>query len=367
MFNSFPKSTGKGLIIVFALIVISVPFQERIDDIRGEFRSIEETLYLSSSNLKKLSLGYKEIIADIYWMRALQYFGSQSFAGAVEQAQANKLSAKPKSDLLYHYFDIITDLDPRFVNAYRYGGTFISEPSPIGLDDIEKGTMLFDKGRNNNPANFRLPLEEAFIYYLYAKDYQRAADLFKDASQKPGLTDFRRASLRGMAALAQSKGGNKKLSRQIWKIIYETTTDEGRKNFALRNLKEVDTMDIEERLTEALREYVSRYNETPKSLEVLKDASIIREVPKEPLGGKFVILGKLREVKSSTLLDEQIQTNLAYLNAKAHKFKTLFGIYPKDLVKLREFIEKEERGEYPPNPLGEEYVYNPEAGKVESK
>ncbi len=365
--DSFSKSTLNGLIIVFSLIVISVPFQERIDDIRGQFRSIEETLYLSSSNLKKLSLGYKEIIADIYWMRALQYFGSQSFVEAEEQAEKQKLSAKPKSDLLYHYFDIITDLDPRFVNAYRYGGTFIAEPSPLGLGDIGKGTMLFDKGRNNNPANYRLPLEEAFIYYLYVKDYQKAADLFKDASQKPGLTDFRRASLEGMAALAQSKDGNRKLSRQIWKIIYGTSTDEGRKNWALRNLKEIDTMDMEDNLTVALREYINRYNETPKSLEALKDAGIIRQLPQEPFGREFIIASKLKTVKSSTLLNQQLQSNLAYLTAKAHKFKTLFGVYPKDLAKLREFIEKEDRGEFPPNPLGEDYIYNPEAGKVESK
>ncbi|MGE5443541.1 MAG: hypothetical protein ACM3SR_02940 [Ignavibacteriales bacterium] len=367
MLNSLSKSTLIGIIVVFSLIAISVPFQRRIDDIRGKFRSVEETLYLSSSGIKKLSFGYKEILADIYWMRAIQYFG-ESVVKTLEGVDDNQpLSAKPKSDLLYHYFDIITDLDPRFANAYMYGGTFLADPPPIGLGDIERGTTLFDKGRRNNPTNYHLPLEEAFIYYLYVRDYEKAADLFKEASQKPGLSDFRRASLEGMAASSHSKGGNRELSRRIWKEIYETTTDEGRKEFALRNLKEIDTMGIEDSLTEAMREYTNRYNEVPKSLDDLKGAGIIKHVPKEPLGGEFIIVDKLKTVKSSTLVDEQLRENSGFLMAKARRFKRSYGRYPKDLAELREFIEKETTDKFPSHPLGEEYVYNPDNGTVGAK
>src|SRR3989304_8376641 len=216
MLSSLFKGPAKWLILVFALIAISVPFQKGIDNIRGKFRSIEETLYFSSSALKRLSLGYKELLADIYWMRALQYFGGRRFK-------------EKNPELLYHYFDILTDLDPKFVNAYRFGGTFLSEPPPFGLGDIEKGSMLLDKGRRNNPDNFRLPLEEAFMYYLYVKDYDKAAELFNEASEKPSLTGLRRATLKGMAASAQSKGGNRKLSKEHCNTIYETTTHEQRR------------------------------------------------------------------------------------------------------------------------------------------
>src|SRR3972149_265871 len=354
MFKSLPKSPGKWLILVFALIAISVPFQKGIDNLRGKFRSIEETLYFTSSTLKRLSLGYKELLADIYWMRALQYFGGGRFK-------------EKNPEMLYHYFDILTDLDPKFVNAYRFGGTFLAEPPPLGLGDIERGSMLFDKGRKNNPDNFRIPFEEAFIYYLYVKDYDKAAELFNEASEKPSLTDLRRVTIKGMAASAQSKGGNRKLSREIWKIIYETTTNEQRKEFALKNLKELNTMDTEDRLTEALREYIGRYNEIPTSLVALKDAGIIKQIPKEPYGGEFIIVGKLKAVRSSTLVNQQLRYNLIFLTAKAHRFRYFYGRYPRDLAELKSFIENETTAEFPPNPLGEEYVYNPENGKVESK
>ena len=54
----------------------SIPFQINIDSQRSKFRSIEKTLYMSSSTLKKVSLGFDELISDIYWFRVLQYLGS---------------------------------------------------------------------------------------------------------------------------------------------------------------------------------------------------------------------------------------------------------------------------------------------------
>ncbi|MBI2486989.1 MAG: hypothetical protein HYW01_08530 [Deltaproteobacteria bacterium] len=353
MLSSIAKKPVTGLTCIFILIVISVPFQKRIDDIRGNFRAIEETLYLSSSALKKISLGYKEIVADIYWLRAIQYFGS-------------KKVKEQDPELLYKYFDILTDLDPQFVNAYRFGGTFLTEPPPYGLGDVDKGIKLFDKGRENNPDNFRIPLEEAFIYYLYDKNYERAAELFNEASEKPGLSGLRRASIKGMAASAHNYGGNRQLSKKIWREIYETTTNEGRRNFALRNIEELNTMDMEDRLTQALREYIKRYNEEPKTLDALKDTGIIKQIPKEPLGGKFIIASKLKAVKSSTLVDQQFKQNLGFLASRIQKFKKVYDRYPIDVAELKDFIDQGGVREFTPHPLGEDYVYNPKTGVIGS-
>jgi tetratricopeptide (TPR) repeat protein len=354
MTGSFGKGSIVGVILVILLIVASVPFQRKIDDIRGRFRSIGETLYFSSSTLKRISLGYHDLLADIYWLRALQYFGGTRFED-IDPA------------LLYKYFDILTDLDPKFVNAYRYGGTLLAEPQPLGLGDVKRGIKLFDKGRMNNPDNFRLPLEEAFIVYFYVKDFDKASELFKEASEKPGLSDLRRASLQGMAASAHAKGGNRELSRRIWEYIYENTTDENRKDFALLNLKELDTMDMEDSLTGALREYLNRYNKFPLALEELKSTGIIKQIPKEPFGGEFVIVKKLDAVKSSTFIHQQLRVNPLYLTSKARRFNMQFGRFPSDLAELKRFLEEQTTGDFPPHPLGDEYTYNPETGIVRAK
>jgi tetratricopeptide (TPR) repeat protein len=354
MTGSFGKGSIAGIILVIVLIVASVPFQRRIDDIRGRFRSIKETLYFSSSTLRKISLGYDDLLADIYWLRALQYFGGKRFD-------------ETDPAVLYKYFDILTDLDPKFVNAYRYGGTFLAEAPPFGLGDVVNGMKLFDKGRMNNPGNFRIPLEQGFFYYLNLKDYKKAHDLFEEASDKPGLSELRRSYLKGMAASALAKGGNRELSRKMWRYIYETAPDEGRKNHALLNIKELDTMDMEDALTRALRAYLDKYNRFPSNLEELKTTGLINEIPEEPFGGEFVVVKNLKDVKSSTFIDQQLKVNPVYLSSMAHKFKILFGRFPKDLSELKRFIEERTTGEFPPHPLGEEYTYDPETGIVKAE
>ena len=97
-----------GILLIFLLITATLPFQYRIEKSSNKFDIIENSLILSSSVLKRISLGYELVFADIYWMRALQYFSNtKNYYGKAEQ--------------LYKYFDVITDLDPKFINAYRFG------------------------------------------------------------------------------------------------------------------------------------------------------------------------------------------------------------------------------------------------------
>ncbi|HML95136.1 MAG TPA: hypothetical protein PKC29_06870 [Thermodesulfobacteriota bacterium] len=349
------RTTIFGLIAIAALVAISIPFQVRIDDIRGKFRSVEESLYLSSSSLRKISLGYTELLSDIYWMRAIQYFGSRK-------------TGEQNPELLYHYFDIITDLDPRFVNAYRYGGTFLAEPAPFGLGKFDMGVSLMEKGRKNNPDNFRLPLEEAFLYYFYPKDYVKAAELFREAAQKPGVAGSRKASVKGMAAAALAKGGNRDLSKEIWQIIYETSPSEGRRNFASRNLQEIETMEMEDELTAALIEYRKDYGKLPGSVKELAAAGYVKGgIPAAPIGGEFVVAPDLGTVRNTELASRKLKEALAFLNSKAVRFRKIYGGYPRDLGELKAFVEQETTGEFPEHPMGEEFVYDPASGIVESE
>lgn len=348
-------TTILGLLAIAALIAVSIPFQVRIDDIRGKFRSVEESLYLTSSSLKKISLGYTELLSDIYWMRAIQYFGSRK-------------TGEQNPELLYHYFDIITDLDPRFGNAYRYGGTFLAEPEPFGLGKFDMGVSLLEKGRKNNPENFRLPLEEAFLYYFYPKDYGKAAELFREAAETPGLSRSRQASVKGMAAAALAKGGNRDLSKEIWQIIYETSPSEGRRNFAFRNLQEIETMEMEDELTAALLEYRKRYGKLPGSVKELAAAGYVKGgIPEAPIGGEFVIAPEIDSVRNTELASRKLKEALAFLNGKSNRFRKIYGEYPRDLKELEVFVKTETTGEYPVHPMGEEYLYNPESGIIESK
>src|SRR5512146_3256870 len=68
--------------------------------------TLKEVLYISSPRaLKRLSLGYDGLLADIYWTRAVQYFG-----GHHRQENA-------RYELLEPLLDITTTLDPHLIVA----------------------------------------------------------------------------------------------------------------------------------------------------------------------------------------------------------------------------------------------------------
>lgn len=352
IFGYLSKKPLVTLAVIILMIVASIPLQTHIDKYRDNSQIISQTLYLDSSTVDKASLGYQELVAGIYWLRAIQYFGG------------HKVDKRKGADVLYNYFDIITDLDPKFFNAYRYGGTFLAEPYPIGFGDFAGGVRLLEKGRKLNPDNFYIPLEEAFLYYIYAKNYAKAAELFNDAADKPGLSDFRRATVKGMAGTALTKGNDRELAKQIWEEIYNTTQNEQRRDFALANLKDLRTRDMEDRLTSLVNKYEAKHGRIPDDLSGLLKKGYLKSIPADYFGGEFILLPGIKAVKSKTLLKSDLEHNLRVLNARSRSYKRAYGKYPATMGDLKSFIINQTITDYLENPYGEEYDLDPESGKI---
>lgn len=296
MINNIFKKSYLCLIVILLLLIISLPFQYKIDEERNKFNKIETTSLLSPNILKIMALGFDEFVADIYWMRSLQYLFGENLAGR-------------DVGIAYKYFDIITELDPKFVNAYRYGGTFISDPPPIGLGMLELGSKLFDKGRKNNPANFRIPLEQGFQYFFYSGEKEKAAQLFLEASKKPGLSENRSSSLKGMSASALRDSGNNDLAISIWEDIYNNATSEARKKFALLNIQELNTRKLENILTEFANLYEKVYGNFPEDINDLLNLKEIKKLPKDHEDKDFYIDEETKSVKSPTLNKQLLSSN----------------------------------------------------------
>jgi len=79
----------------------------------------QEALYLRSSKvLRRLSLGYTGLLADIYWTRAVQYFGEQHHSGSGDFR------------LLAPLLEVTTELDPKLLPAYQFGAIFWRRSRP---------------------------------------------------------------------------------------------------------------------------------------------------------------------------------------------------------------------------------------------
>ena len=101
--NPSVRTTVAATCLMLVFMAATVFTLGRVDAVRTD-ASLKEVLYISSPKvLKRLSLGYTGLMADIYWTRAVQYFGEKHHAGAQHYK------------LLGALLEITADLDPHLL------------------------------------------------------------------------------------------------------------------------------------------------------------------------------------------------------------------------------------------------------------
>lgn len=173
--------------------------------------SIDEPLFLTSGEvLKRASIGFDGLLADIYWIRTVTYFG-----GSLERQQA----AQGFVDLremrqLEPLLEITTELDPHHVAAYRFGAFFLQYLDP------EKAVSFAQAGIRNNPNEWSLYQDLGFIYWRLGR-YREASEAYQAGSRIAGAPPWMEA----MAATMLARGGEKETARAILERLCEGSDD----------------------------------------------------------------------------------------------------------------------------------------------
>ncbi len=256
------------LVLCFAASVITL---HRLDQVRSH-ATLDEVLYVSSPKaLKRLSLGYNGLLADIYWTRAVQYFGSKH----VQRSEDYKLLAP--------LLEITTTLDPKLLVAYEFGSNFLTAKPPEGAGMPDQAIALVKQGIRDNPDEWQLYYDLGFIYYMDRKDYRSAADAFAQGSRLPNAHPF----MKLMAARAAQEGGEAKMARMLWTTTYETTQSKDIKANAAAHLR---ALRVDEDVT-TLEALQARYREKTghfaSSFPELESAGMLRGTPRDPLGAPY--------------------------------------------------------------------------------
>jgi hypothetical protein len=289
---------SKNRLVWITLIVAPVLFaaiaalQVSIDARTRSMASQKQELLLRSGPLvKKLSLGYDPLLADIYWTRAVQYYGAR-----IGQPHAD-------FDLLWPLLDLTTTLDSRLVPAYRFGAIFLSEPPPIGAGRTDLAVDLVKRGIAANPDAWQLDSDLGFLYYWRLKDYPNAAAAYLVASRVPNSPPW----LKLMAARVADKGGSIETSRMIWSELYESTKDPRVRKNAFEKLRGLKAQEDKMHLDELAEDYRKRFGHSPASTKEMRDAGILNGIPLDPDGIPYRIGpdGKSRLDPRSTVVIEQ--------------------------------------------------------------
>jgi hypothetical protein len=233
----------------------------------------EDLILRSGAAVQKLSLGYNSLLADIYWTRAVQYYGGRvGLPGA-------------KFDLLWPLLDLTTTLDPSLIPAYRFGAIFLSEPGNVGAGRTDLAIQLVRRGIAANPDEWRLGTDLGFLYYWRMKDYPNAAATYLATSKNSKAPSW----VKIMAARIEDKGGSIENSRMIWRELYESTKDPVIKSDAARQLQILDAQDDEVHLDELVAQFRQRFGHWPASFEQIRTAGLLPGIPVDPVGVPYIL------------------------------------------------------------------------------
>jgi hypothetical protein len=243
-------------------------------------------------------MGYTALAADLYWIRALQYFGGTKLELAEVQpgsgAPADRASAYR---LLHPLLDITTTLDPYFNIAYRFGAIFLAEPYPGGAGRPDLAIALLEKGLRLRPDKWEYMQDIGFVHYWWLRDYQAAAEWFKKAGDVSGAPWW----LRSLAATTLAEGGDRKSSRLMWQAILESAEIDWLKRDAERRLMQLRAMDE----IDALQAIVDRARADGIHADwtSITRSGYLRGVPVDPSGLSYEIdpEGRVRMARTSKL------------------------------------------------------------------
>ena len=163
----------------------------------------DEVLVRSPRLMKLLTLEYAPLVADIYWTRAVQYYGGK------------RLGQDTNLESLWPLLDVATTLDPNLIPAYRFGATFLGEPEPRGAGRPDLAVKLLERGIQANPEFWRLNQDLGNVYYLELKDYPKAGQAYLDGSKKPGAAPW----MKVMAARLLEKGDSRETAAMLWSEV----------------------------------------------------------------------------------------------------------------------------------------------------
>ena len=272
-------------IIIFILPGLYLT-QFRIDSYKSDFKTTEDfDITLPSDVLKAVSLNQEALIADILWLKVIQYIG--------EKKQSEK-----GWEWFYHNINVITDLDPNFYLAYQFSGLILA----VFADKPDQSITILKKGVKNNPDNWFMYFLLGYNYFNEVKDYKKAAFYIKQASLIDGSPSF----LKFFATSLYSSAGDPEDGIIFTESLLKQATDEEMKNSLLQRLKMLYIERDLNLLNSKVTEYNNIYKKSPSSINDLVKADLLNTIPLDPFGKEYYF-DKIAGVIKSPSTEERLK------------------------------------------------------------
>ena len=259
--------------LVFALLfvcLLTVSTYLHIDLDRRDvvqFSSREQLVLLPKGEfLKPIVLGHTQLAADLVWLEFVQVLGSDNVR-------------EQDYEWMRHALDVVTTLDPQFVQAYDLGGVVLAE---LGKH-VEWSNALLEKGMAANPQAWRLPFLLGFNSFFHLHDYGRAATYLSRAARLPGSPAY----VPELAARLYVQANTPEIALRFLETMQRDTRDPAVLAALDRRRREVLIERDISLIEKSVADHGSAYGSPPVSLQQLVERGFLRSLPVEPFGGSY--------------------------------------------------------------------------------
>ena len=234
-----------------------------------------ELLYLPSPEmLKILSVGNPNLVADILYMWSIQYY---SFF-------------QPSERFLYleTVYNLITDLDPLFFDAYRIGALIMQIQTGGDQEELKSSVRrLFDKGLRNLPESWELAEAAAWDMFMRFNDRKAALDYAEIGAEIPGVAP----RVRRMVGVWKDAEHVWTVDDSIafWRRAFDEATDPRDRDVAQSKLYDAVVAKDRTQLEPLLRAFAGRFGRCAGDWEELINAGWLSRIPLDLFGNAYGI------------------------------------------------------------------------------
>lgn len=264
-----------GLVFSFYMVLSSKTWENRAL-VRQETKA---DFVLPSQFSRILAFGYKGLLSDFQFLKLTTFMG--------ERFLRQEMMKEEDWRYFKNSVESVTDLDPYFLDPYFLAEGFLTWEA----GQFEEANRILEKGVQHRTWDWRLPYFVGFNHFYFLHDYEKGADYVMKASRAPGAPKY----LPTLGARLAYYGGKTKTGILFLRgMLANTVNPTVRKTLQLRLL----ALERAALIEEAVHEFKGAHGRLPKANELVL-MGYLDEMPKEPYGGKWVIMKSGRVFSTS--------------------------------------------------------------------
>ncbi len=217
------------------------------------------------------AFGFDAVVADAYWLQAVQVVG------------ASRGDPSAEAPLLARLIDVVTSLDPFVDHPYRFAAVWLTD----SVASVKQANALLERGIAFHPTEWRNRFYLAFNQFFFLAEDAQAAQTLDAAISLPGAPRY----LGRLAARLRSAGdGLEPAAAFLQQLVAEAPDGYARAEYE-RALDEIEA-ERRARLLDRAREEFRR--RTGRDIERVEDLArgpspVLRALPPEPNGWEWVL------------------------------------------------------------------------------